>query len=136
MPQNSETLNGHCVHIKLLLLSMRAEDPWVNIDQEIRRTVCSNNLVYPALGLAGMSLSKKKKEKNEAISGCCCSCTPCRKCTQEEAHESFFFFLPFSPPQRMNKENRNLAQWLFVSRARRATDNKQHIQPFMCALTH
>lgn len=42
---------------------MRAEDPWVNIDQEIRRTVCSNNLVYPALGLAGMSLSKKKKGK-------------------------------------------------------------------------
>lgn len=42
---------------------MRAEDPWVNIDQEIRRTVCSNNLVYPALGLAGMSLSKKKKRK-------------------------------------------------------------------------
>lgn len=59
----SETLNGHCVHIKLLLLSMRAEDPWVNIDQEIRRTVCRNNLVYPALGLAGMSLSKKKKGK-------------------------------------------------------------------------
>lgn len=59
----SEMLNGHCVHIKLLLLSMRAEDPWVNIDQEIRRTVCSNDLVYPALGLAGMSLSKKRRKK-------------------------------------------------------------------------
>lgn len=42
---------------------MRAEVLWVNIDREIRSTVCSSHLVYLAIGLAGMSLRKKRGYK-------------------------------------------------------------------------
>lgn len=84
-----DTINCCCVqitHTHTHTLNMReAEVPWVNIDQEIRSTVCRNNLIFPALGLAGMSLW--------AGAVLCLSVWAlCRICMKEEAHESVFFF--------------------------------------------
>lgn len=70
-----------------LPLSIRAEGLWVNIDQEIRSTVCSNDLVYPALGLAGMS-----QRKNEAVSGCCYTFEHYVESARRKKHMKGFFF--------------------------------------------
>lgn len=54
----SVTLNGYCFADLTPDWAWEQKDPWINIDQKIRETVRSKDLVYPGPSLAGMPLSK------------------------------------------------------------------------------